>query len=731
MRDPLLGREQKRKGIRLLEIDAWVDSTLFSAGRTIRNAYQSFNMWMTRFHVGGIKRIFVELTSDAATFAVLGGLLMIFLALPAFDETTDDWQRTNEYSITFTDRYGNEIGRRGILHNDSVPLDEVPDHMIKAVLATEDRRFFEHFGIDFIGLVRAMSENVRANSVVQGGSTLTQQLAKNLFLTPERSLQRKIKEAFLALWLEARLTKREILKLYLDRAYLGGGTIGADAAAEFYFGKSVRDVTIAEAAMLAGLFKAPSKFAPHINLPAARSRANIVLDNMVEAEFLTEGQVFGARQNPATVIDRSENYVPNYYLDWAFAEVKRLGNGEDFVLTVRTTIDINLQTAAETAIANSFRQFGQRYGAGQAAMVVAEHDGAVRALVGGRDYGESQFNRATNALRQPGSSFKPFVYLTAMMNGYSPESIVLDAPINIGGWSPRNYGRSYRGPVTLLTALTKSINVIPVRLAQAIGRDKIVETARAVGIRSELIVTRALPLGVTEVTVLDMTGAYTVFANGGRRATPYAVIDIQNSDGKVLFNYADDGPKPDQVIPIEAIEKLNYMLSSVVEFGTGRRAKLDFTVAGGKTGTTQAYRDAWFMGFTGKYVAGVWFGNDNFTSTRRMTGGSLPAMTWKQFMVMAHRNFDIPPIAGAMDPRGVARQSESQIASTGLNPDGTPILNGPQTSTLSKPMNDSLERLQSLFNRSPRVEVPEKTQAPRQMSINIPPANLASETGFN
>lgn len=731
MRDPLLGREQKRKFIKLLEIDAWIDSTLFATGRAIRNAYQSFNMWMTRFHVGGVKRVFVELTSDAATFGVLGGLLMIFLAIPAFDETTDDWQRTNEYSITFTDRYGNEIGRRGILHNDSVPLNEIPDHMIKAVLATEDRRFFEHFGIDFIGLIRAMSENVRANSVVQGGSTLTQQLAKNLFLTPERSLQRKIKEAFLALWLEARLTKREILKLYLDRAYLGAGTIGVDAAAEFYFGKSVRDVTIAEAAMLAGLFKAPSKFAPHANLPAARARANIVLSNMVEAEFLTEGQVFGARQNPATVVDRSQNYVPNYYLDWAFAEVKRLGNGRDYVLTVRTTIDTNLQKAAETAMANSFRQFGQRYGAGQAAMVVTEHDGAVRALIGGRDYGESQFNRATDALRQPGSSFKPFVYLTAMMNGYTPASIVLDAPINIGGWSPRNYGRSYRGPVTLLTALTRSINVIPVRLAQAFGRGKIVETARAVGIRSELIVTRALPLGVTEVTVLDMTGAYTVFANGGRQATPYAVIEIRNSGGDILFNYAEDGPKPKQVIPAEAIAHLNHMLTSVVEFGTGRRAKLDFTVAGGKTGTTQAYRDAWFMGFTGKYVAGVWFGNDNFTPTRRMTGGSLPAMTWKQFMVMAHRDHDIPPILGAMDPRGVARQPETQLASTEFNPDGTPLTISPQISTLSKPLSEALEQLEFLFDRSPPVNVPEKEQATRQMSINVQPATAQPEFGLN
>jgi len=714
LRDPLQNRKHKRTGAKLLEIDSWIDSSLFFIGRAIHNAYQAYSTWMTRFHVGGFKRVFVELSSDGLTFGVVGGMLMLYLAIPAFDVTTDDWRATHDYAVVFTDRYGNEIGRRGVLQNESVPLDEIPDHMIKAVLATEDRRFFQHFGIDIIGLFRAMSENVRANSVVQGGSTLTQQLAKNLFLTSERTLSRKIKEAFLALWLEARLTKREILKLYLDRAYLGAGTIGADAAAEYYFGKSVRDVTIAEAAMLAGLFKAPSKFAPHANMPAARARANVVLDNMVEASFLTEGQVFGARQNPATVIDRTEYYVPNYFLDWAFEEVQRLGNGKDFVLNVRTTIDIDLQKAAESAMASSFRQFGQRYGAGQGAMVVTEHDGAVRVMIGGRDYGESQFNRAAHALRQPGSSFKPFVYLTAMMNGFTPQSVVLDAPINIGGWSPRNYGRSYRGPVTLLTALTRSINVIPVRLAQRIGRDKIVETAKKVGIRSEMVITRSLPLGTTEVTVLDMAGAYTVFANGGHRATPFGIIEIRNSRGEIIYNHNEDGPKPEQIIPQKYIANLNQMLTNVVENGTGRRAKLDFTVAGGKTGTTQAYRDAWFMGFTGKYVGGVWFGNDDFTSTRRMTGGSLPAMTWKQFMVVAHRTRDIPPIVGALDPRGLMHREETEVASNGLNPDGTPADTGPHVSTLSTQMSNALERLQTLFRDSPAVELPETE--PRQVS---------------
>lgn len=715
MRDPFLGKRNKRARIRLVEVDSWVDHTLFAAGRSIRYGYQSFSTFMNRFHVGGFRRLLTELASDGASFAVLGGMLMLFLAQPAFDETTDDWLHSSQYSVRFTDRYGNEIGQRGVLHNDSVPLDEFPDHMVQAVLATEDRRFFDHFGIDIIGLIRAMSENVRANDVVQGGSSITQQLAKNLFLTSERTLSRKIKEAFLALWLETRLTKREILKLYLDRAYLGGGTVGAEAAADYYFDKSVRDVTIAEAAMLAGLFKAPSKFAPHVNLPAARARANEVLSNMVEAEFMTEGQVFGARQNPATPVDRSDNYVPNYFLDWAFREAQRISNGREYVLNVRTTIDIELQQLAENVVEASLRQFGRRYGAEQGAMVVNEHDGAVRAMVGGRDYGESQFNRATDALRQPGSSFKPYVYMTAMMNGFTPRSVVVDAPIRIGNWSPRNYGRSYRGPVTLMTALTKSINTIPVRLSRSFGVRPIVETAHLLGIRSNLLITRSLPLGVAEVTVLDQTGAYTVFANGGRRATPYGILEIRDNNGNLMYSHGKDGPKNDQIVDPEYAGYMNSMLTSVVEFGTGRRAQLDFTVAGGKTGTTQAYRDAWFMGYTGKYVVGVWFGNDDFTSTRRMTGGSLPAMTWKQFMISAHRDYNIPPMIGAMDPRGLTRQ-QAVLAAAANAEAGTGL--GAETATLSPSMLDRLTTLEDMFRSAPAVRVPDTPTVSTPVSSN-------------
>ena len=413
--------------------------------------------------------------SEAATIGLGGLVLMLALAIPAFRETSDDdWLKKSDLAVSFLDRYGNPIGSRGIKHNDSIPLEDFPDNLIKATLATEDRRFYDHFGIDLAGTMRALVTNAQAGGVRQGGSSITQQLAKNLFLNNERTIERKVKEAFLAIWLETRLTKNEILKLYLDRAYMGGGTFGVDGAAHFYFNKSARDVNLAESAMLAGLFKAPTKYAPHINLPAARARANVVLDNLVDAGFMTEGQVFGARRNPANAVDRRDENSPNYYLDWAFDEMRRLVDTfpksyTERVFVVRTAIDMNVQRAAEATVENQLRQFGRDYHATQAAVAVADLDGGVRAMVGGRDYGASQFNRAADAYRQPGSSFKPYVYATALMNGFKPTSIVVDGPVCIGNWCPQNYGHSYSGSMTLTQAITRSVNVIPVKLSIALG----------------------------------------------------------------------------------------------------------------------------------------------------------------------------------------------------------------------------------------------------------------------
>ena len=643
MRDPF-ENSGRRRGPRFIEIDAFVDSSLYRAGKAIGAWAESFSLFMRRFRVTGWKRGVVEVLSDGVTLAAGGAVVMLTLALPAFEVTKTDWRSQGDYSVTFLDRYGTEIGQRGIRRSESVPLADMPDHLIKAVLATEDRRFFDHFGIDVLGTIRALGENLRANNVVQGGSSLSQQLAKNLFLSNERTLERKVKEAFLAMWLEANLSKQEILKLYLDRAYMGGGNFGVEAASEFYFGKSVKDVNLAEAALLAGLFKAPARYAPHINLPAARARANEVLTNMVQAGFLTEGQVIGARRRPADVVERANGTgAPDFFLDWAFAEVKKL-NLPERTLTVRTTVDLSLQNVADEAVESTLRESGESFRVKQAAMVVVEPDGAVRVMVGGRDYGESQFNRATDALRQPGSSFKPFVYATAMMNGYTPKSIVQDSPICIGTWCPKNYSGGYSGPVSLTTALVKSINIVPVRLAQAIGRDKIVATAHAMGITTELKISRSLPLGAAEVTVLDMAGAYAVFANGGFKATPYAFTQVIGAQGDILYDRRKTPPPHERVLPEEAVRSMNEILVQIPEWGTGRRAKLEGIKTAGKTGTTSAYRDAWFVGFTGNYAAAVWFGNDSYAPTRRLTGGVLPAATWNKFMTFAHKGIELKPI---------------------------------------------------------------------------------------
>ena len=569
---------------------------------------------------------------------------MLALALPAFEETKYG-EKAQDISVTFQDRYGNEIGKRGILHSDAVPLDEIPQHMIQATLATEDRRFYEHFGIDVFGTLRAMVENVRANEVVQGGSSITQQLAKNLYLSPERSLARKIKEAFIAFWLEAQHSKEHILKQYLDRSYMGGGAHGVEAAAQFYFDKSIRNVTLAEAAMLAGLFKAPTKYAPHVNLPASRARANEVLSNMVEAGYLTEGQIHGARLNPAQIVDRSTFYSPDWFLDWAFEEVKRLVRDKgEYVLIARTTVDVSLQKAAEDAVVNTLRQHGRVKRAKQAAMVAMETDGAVRAVVGGRDYGESQFNRATSARRQPGSSFKPYVYLTALENGFRPNSTVVDGPVSCGRWSPRNYSGGYRGRMPMSHALMRSINTVAVKLSLRVGRNKVLANTQKLGLKVRRSCSMAL--GDTGITVLSHVGGYASFANGGKRAKPFGIVEITNSRGDLIYSHERDEPEPKQIFDRKHIEQLNSMLGLVTTSGTGVRAQLDFTTTAGKTGTSSNFRDGWFMGYTGQYVAGVWFGNDDFTSTNRVTGGSLPAMTWKEFMTFAHATRNIPQIPG-------------------------------------------------------------------------------------
>ena len=687
----------------LLAYDGWFDSFVYERGRGAARGYVAFSVFMERFAVYGWRRWAVELACEGLTLGLGVAVVALTLALPAFRDTSDDWLKKQDLAVTFLDRTGTEVGRRGILHDDSVPIAQMPPYLLQAVLATEDRRFFDHYGIDPIGTARALTVNAGASGVVQGGSTLTQQLAKNLFLSNERTFGRKIKEAYLALWLEHHLSKREILQTYLDRVYMGGGTFGIQAASEFYFGKSVRDVTLPEAAMLAGLFKAPTKYAPHINLPAARARAGDVLSNLVDAGYMTEGQVYPARRNPATPVDRTREVAPDWYLDYAYDEVRKLAEagklGSSRVLTVRTALDSAIQARSESVIEDQLREKGPNDHAKQSAMVLMEPDGAVRAIVGGRDYGASQFNRATVAQRQPGSSFKPFVYLTALETGkFKPTTMVTDSPVCIGNYCVHNFEGESMGTLPLWAALAHSLNTVAIKLSIAIGngspragRAKIVATARSLGISTSLTDTVSLPIGADEVTVIDMATAYAAFANGGKRVFPYAAVDIKDGHGDLVYRRDRDGPPPKQVAPATDVATLNTMLAKVVTDGTGRAARLDDAVAVGKTGTTNESRDAWFCGFTGSYVAAVWYGNDDYSPMNKVTGGTLPASTWHDIMEFAQAGIE------ARLPFGLGPSGPAATVASGAPLGGGTQPAGSRVSTLSPRAATALGSIASLL----------------------------------
>ena len=736
MRDFLQGNS-RGKLIDWLKIDSWIDSALYGSWIAFLDWWSAYSSFFNKFEVKGFVRACNELACEALTLSVGGFLVVLTFALPAFEVAQGKINLSDEYSVTFLDRYGNEIGKRGLLRDDSVPLEEIPDHMIKATLATEDRRFFDHFGIDVMGTFRALAENAKADQVVQGGSSLTQQLAKNMFLSPERALSRKIKEAFIAIYLENHYTKPEILKLYFDRAYLGGGSYGVEAAAQYYFGKSIRDVTLGEAAMLAGMFKAPTRYAPHINLAASRARANEVLTNMVEAGYLSEGQVYGARLNPAKIVERGDSKTPDYFLDWAFEEVQRLMAGKpNHILVARTTVDLGLQKAAENALEDTVNKYGRSRHFDNGALVSMETDGAVRAMVGGKDYGESQFNRAAHAYRQPGSSFKPYVYLTALQNGFTPNSVVSDGYVSCGRWSPKNYSGGFRGRMTLRMALAKSINTIAVKLSLQADRQKVLDDLAKMGIK-HLKKTCSLALGDNGMTPLEHVGGYAVFASGGREVHPYAIEEIRTIPGDLLYNHDRDEPEQKQIFPRDKVEQLNTMLQAVVTEGTGKRAQLDYTNVAGKTGTSSAYRDAWFIGFTGQYVTGVWLGNDDFTPMARITGGSFPAETWQVYMTAAHDTDNIPTIPG-LEPHPVQVAEQQRIAAV-LSQSTTAELPVPPPAENVKDMSDAtrqvLERLSTLLKDARALEpsapqLPGRAEAPstKRAQSNVASATKADET---
>ncbi len=557
-------------------------------------------------------------------------------------------------SIQIVGLEGRVLATRGEMGGASVPLRELPPYLPKAVMAIEDRRFYSHHGVDPIGIVRAVVANVLHRGVSQGGSTLTQQLAKNLFLTQERTMQRKLQEAVLALWLERKFTKAQILELYLNRVYFGSGAYGVEAASLRYFGKSARQITLAEAALLAGLVKSPSRLAPTRNFDGAEKRAKVVLAAMADADFITPDAAKLAAANPPHVVQvggGSANYVADWVMDLLDDLVGRVE--EDIV--VETTIDPTLQSAGESAIVDELAQKGDKFGVSQGALVAMTPDGAVRALVGGKDYGGSQFNRAVAAKRQPGSAFKPFVYLTALERGMTPDTVRDDRPLDIKGWRPGNYERKFLGPVTLTQALANSLNTVSVRLTLEVGPAAVVRTAHRLGIASKLEPNASIGLGTSEVSVLEMVSAFAPFANGGMAITPHVVERVRGADGKTLYVYADQNLG--RIIEPLYVSMMNAMLRETLLSGTAHKADIGGWPAAGKTGTSQDFRDAWFLGYTSHLVAGVWLGNDDGTPTRKTTGGSLPVEVWSRFMKTAHQGVAVaglPGLGGSRDVAGLA-----------------------------------------------------------------------------
>ncbi len=622
----------------------------------------------------GKKRFWLAVLSGMMTGSLVGMLALLYLMTPVMPIMREDVLFKQDISVTFYDKDGQVIGRRGIKLDDSTPLEGYPDYLLQAILNTEDRRFWNHNGIDPIGTVRAAMSNSKGRST-QGGSSITQQVAKNLFLSNERTFRRKVNEAFLALWLENQLSKDEILKLYLDRSYLGGGVHGVTEAARYYFGKQPEDINIIEAATIAGMFKAPVKYNPAVHPEESMKRTQVVLNSMIEQGLIKPHEINDAMQHPTPTVKVKTTFTPDYFLDWAYEEVRKVyldGKlGKDKVLHVYTDFDPKTQQHAERIIDQYLEKQGESFRFDQVAMVIMDVDGYVRNMIGGVDYAESAFNRAAKGMRQPGSSFKPIVYAAAMREGLlDANTVVIDRPTCVGRWCPKNYSGGYSGSMPAWLAMAKSINSIPVQLNIQMARggsikearSRIIDTAHEMGMRSQMYDAQSLPIGSVEVTALDMATSYAVFANGGHKVEPRAFREIKNSGGELLFRYEKNTGR---VFDDKVVKNINFMLGKVVEQGTATSVRIPGQSIAGKTGTSNSYRDAWFVGYTGTQVAAVWVGNDDFTPTNRMTGGSVPARIWRDVMeeslkaqvAKAPPFLEIPPIVVAQPktPKPVTR----------------------------------------------------------------------------
>jgi penicillin-binding protein 1A len=604
--------------------------------------------------------------------------LVLGLFAAKLDPAVDLYAVNRPLAFTFLDAEGNDVGHRGAIVGNRLKLDEMPAYLPAAFIAMEDRRFYHHNGIDPLGLSRALLLDLKARRWVAGGSTISQQTAKIVYTNQQRTMSRKLTELIDAAGLEKSLTKQEILQLYLNRIYLGSGAYGVDGAARVYFGTSARQLTLAQAAMLATLTRAPSVFSPRRDLLRAQQRASLVLDSMVDNGAITENEATEARAHPAVIIDRASVDARNYFLDTAADEATKMatvnGVAPSADMIVHTTLEPKVQEAARLAALRTLGKYGKKNRTSEAAVVVMKPDGAVSALIGGVDYRDSVFNRVTQAHRQPGSAFKPFVYLAALEDGLSPWETRDDEAVDIGGYHPTNFGGKYYGTLTLADALAHSVNTITVNLAQEIGVPKVVAAAKRLGITSPLEANASLALGTNEVTPMELTAAYAAFANGGYRVAPYLVTQVDIS-GKLV--YQRQAPKPERVIDEQVDRDITAMLYGVVIGGTGGYASLHGREAAGKTGTTQDSHDAWFVGFTTDYVAAAWVGNDDSSPTRGVTGGTLPAYIWRDTILAAEQGKPYHPLDRSIQPP----PDELQIASSG------PVWDGHDDESLSRTPN--------------------------------------------
>jgi penicillin-binding protein 1A len=598
---------------------------------------------------GGLYRLFYwgAVLGLWGMIAVVGLVVWVGAHLPAI-QSLEIPKRPPTIQIVGLD--GSVLATRGEMAGSNVSLKDLPPYLPNAFIAIEDRRFYSHYGVDPLGILRAAITNVLHRGVSQGGSTLTQQLAKNLFLTQERTLQRKLQEVELALWLERKHSKAEILELYLNRVYFGSGAYGVEAASQRYFGKSAKNVTIAEAAMLAGLVKSPTRLAPNRNPEGAEKRAKIVLAAMADGKFITEAQAQASIVHPSYNVKAAGAGTVNYVADWIGEVLDDLIGQVETNIVVETTIDPKLQSIAEAAVIDELAAKSVKFNVSQGALVAMTPEGAVRAMVGGRNYAESQYNRAVTAKRQPGSAFKPFVYLTAIESGLTPETIRQDAPLDVKGWKPENFGHEYYGAVTLTQALSMSLNTVAVRLGLEVGAKNVVRTAHRLGISSKLDANASIALGTSEVSVIELVGAYAPFANGGQGISPHVVTRIRTAEGKVL--YARPADSLGQVIEPRNVAMMNTMMEETLLSGTAHKAELPGWMAAGKTGTSQDFRDAWFIGYTANLVTGVWLGNDDNSPTKKATGGGLPVEVWTRFMKAAHQGVPVVPLPTAQPSGG-------------------------------------------------------------------------------